>query len=128
MQGIRHHLIDVLDPAQDFSAGDFYTLARAAADDILRVCVVFSYILVLPSLYGRGVKASCGCKGIQFCGVGQSRGGRGLAVGLMPAGVLDALPTQPYQTQTERQDAHRGGRHRPLPPLVCTGKAKHATL
>ncbi len=36
-RGIPHHLIDVLDPEAEFSAGDFFTLARAAAGDILRV-------------------------------------------------------------------------------------------
>lgn len=36
-RGIRHHLIDVLDPTEDFSAGDFYRLARAATEDILQV-------------------------------------------------------------------------------------------
>ncbi|KAI7839677.1 hypothetical protein COHA_006486 [Chlorella ohadii] len=35
-RGIPHHLIDVLDPEAEFSAGDFFTLARAAAEDILR--------------------------------------------------------------------------------------------
>ena len=35
-RGIPHHLLDVLDPHQDFSAGDFFVLARAAAEDILR--------------------------------------------------------------------------------------------
>lgn len=36
-RGIPHHLIDVLDPEAEFSAGDFFTLARAAAEDILQV-------------------------------------------------------------------------------------------
>jgi tRNA dimethylallyltransferase len=36
-RGIPHHLLDVLDPAQDFSAGDFFVLARRAAEDILQV-------------------------------------------------------------------------------------------
>ena len=36
-RGIPHHLLDVLDPHQDFSAGDFFVRARAAADDILQV-------------------------------------------------------------------------------------------
>ncbi|PRW59253.1 tRNA dimethylallyltransferase 9 [Chlorella sorokiniana] len=35
-RGIPHHLIDVLDPEAEFSAGDFFTLARSAAEDILR--------------------------------------------------------------------------------------------
>ncbi|EFN51365.1 hypothetical protein CHLNCDRAFT_55198 [Chlorella variabilis] len=35
-RGIPHHLLDVLDPHQDFSAGDFFVRARAAADDILQ--------------------------------------------------------------------------------------------
>jgi hypothetical protein len=36
-RGIPHHLIDVLEPKQDFSAGDFYVLSRAAIEDILKV-------------------------------------------------------------------------------------------
>ena len=36
-RGIPHHLIDVLEPHQDFSAGDFYDLARPITDDILQV-------------------------------------------------------------------------------------------
>lgn len=38
-QGIPHHLLDVLSPREEFSAGDFYVLARRAAADILQVCV-----------------------------------------------------------------------------------------
>jgi len=38
-RGIPHHLIDILDPKQDFSAGDFYELSRAAIHDILQVQV-----------------------------------------------------------------------------------------
>lgn len=34
-QGIPHHLIDVLLPGDDFSAGDFYVRARAATEDVL---------------------------------------------------------------------------------------------
>jgi len=33
--GIPHHLIDILDPSEDFSAGDFFHKARQAAADIL---------------------------------------------------------------------------------------------
>jgi hypothetical protein len=36
-QGIPHHLIDVLPPTEEFSAGDFYERGRAAAEDILSV-------------------------------------------------------------------------------------------
>lgn len=36
-QGIPHHLLDVLDPSEDFSAGDFFVAARRAAEDILQV-------------------------------------------------------------------------------------------
>ena len=36
-RGIPHHLIDVLEPHQDFSAGDFYDLARPITDEILQV-------------------------------------------------------------------------------------------
>ncbi|KAI8466279.1 MAG: IPP transferase-domain-containing protein [Monoraphidium minutum] len=35
-QGIKHHLIDVLPPTAEFSAGEFYELGRKAAEDILR--------------------------------------------------------------------------------------------
>ncbi|KAL4419077.1 hypothetical protein ABPG77_002218 [Micractinium sp. CCAP 211/92] len=35
-QGISHHLLDVLDPSEDFSAGDFFVAARRAAEDILQ--------------------------------------------------------------------------------------------
>lgn len=35
MKGVPHHLLDILDPEEDFSAGDFYTKAREAAADIL---------------------------------------------------------------------------------------------
>lgn len=34
-RGIPHHLLDVFDPKDEFSAGQFYTLARAATSDIL---------------------------------------------------------------------------------------------
>jgi tRNA dimethylallyltransferase len=34
---VPHHLLDLLDPAADFSAGDFFEAARAAADDIIAV-------------------------------------------------------------------------------------------
>lgn len=34
-RGIPHHLIDVMDVMDDFSAGEFFRLARAAIDDIL---------------------------------------------------------------------------------------------
>lgn len=36
-RGIPHHLLDVLEPLSEFSAGDFFVRARAAADDVLRV-------------------------------------------------------------------------------------------
>eukprot|EP01024_Parvocaulis_polyphysoides_P033205 TRINITY_DN29585_c0_g1_i2.p1 TRINITY_DN29585_c0_g1~~TRINITY_DN29585_c0_g1_i2.p1 ORF type:complete len:236 (-),score=33.25 TRINITY_DN29585_c0_g1_i2:10-624(-) len=35
-QGIRHHLIDVLEADQEFSAGGFYEMAREATEDILK--------------------------------------------------------------------------------------------
>ncbi|KAK9915049.1 hypothetical protein WJX75_004116 [Coccomyxa subellipsoidea] len=35
-RGIPHHLLDILSPHEEFSAGDFYTLARAATADILQ--------------------------------------------------------------------------------------------
>jgi hypothetical protein len=36
-QGVPHHLIDVRDAKEDFSAGDFHDLARQAARDIISV-------------------------------------------------------------------------------------------
>jgi tRNA dimethylallyltransferase len=33
--GILHHLIDILDPSEEFSAGDFHDRAHAATRDIL---------------------------------------------------------------------------------------------
>jgi hypothetical protein len=36
-QGIPHHLIDVREHTEEFSAGDFHDLARAAARDIIKV-------------------------------------------------------------------------------------------
>eukprot|EP00890_Picochlorum_soloecismus_P003763 jgi/Picsp_1/4388/NSC_01894-R1_trna dimethylallyltransferase 9 len=35
-QGIPHHLIDIMDPKDDFSAGDFYYAARDAIEDIVK--------------------------------------------------------------------------------------------
>ena len=35
--GIPHHMLDILDPSDEFSAGDFYHAAREAAADILQV-------------------------------------------------------------------------------------------
>jgi tRNA dimethylallyltransferase len=34
-RGVPHHLLDALDPADDFSAGDFYDRARAQVDEVL---------------------------------------------------------------------------------------------
>lgn len=39
MQGIAHHLIDICDPTEDYSAGRFFTEARAATEEILSVCL-----------------------------------------------------------------------------------------
>lgn len=36
MDGVRHHCLDILDPEEEFSAGLFHRLARAAIDDILQ--------------------------------------------------------------------------------------------
>lgn len=36
-QGIPHHMLDILDPHDDFSVGHFYDLATKAADDIISV-------------------------------------------------------------------------------------------
>jgi tRNA dimethylallyltransferase len=36
-EDIPHHLIDILDPADEFSAGDFHSLGRKAAEDIIAV-------------------------------------------------------------------------------------------
>jgi tRNA dimethylallyltransferase len=35
--GVPHHLLDVLPPQAEFSAGDFHALGRAAAQDIIAV-------------------------------------------------------------------------------------------
>jgi hypothetical protein len=35
--GIPHHLIDILPPDAEFSAGDFHHLGRRAAEDIIQV-------------------------------------------------------------------------------------------
>ena len=43
MDGVRHHMIDVADPTEDFSVGRYVELADAAVQDILargRVCVI----------------------------------------------------------------------------------------
>ena len=37
MGGIRHHLLDIIDTSDEYSAGDFYHAAREAAADILQV-------------------------------------------------------------------------------------------
>ena len=34
MQGIKHHLIDVIDPSEEFSVSDFYEKATEAIKDI----------------------------------------------------------------------------------------------
>ena len=34
MQGVRHHLLDILEPTLEFSAGDFVKYAQEALDDI----------------------------------------------------------------------------------------------
>lgn len=36
-EGIPHHLIDIMDPSEEFSAGDFHKLGRQAAEDIISV-------------------------------------------------------------------------------------------
>ena len=36
-QGIPHHLIDIADPAEDFSAGKFFHMARQTTQEILQV-------------------------------------------------------------------------------------------
>lgn len=41
-EGIPHHLIDILDPAEEFSVGDFHSLGRKAAEDIIAVSVLLS--------------------------------------------------------------------------------------
>lgn len=35
MQGVRHHLIDIRDPWEEYAAGDFHDEARAAVADVL---------------------------------------------------------------------------------------------
>lgn len=41
-QGIPHHLLDVADPADDFSAGQFFREARTVTEEILQVCMLFN--------------------------------------------------------------------------------------
>lgn len=36
-RGITHHLLDILDPNEDFSAGEFFQRSRTAINDILEV-------------------------------------------------------------------------------------------
>ena len=36
-RGIPHHLLDILDPKEDFSAGEFFQRSRTAINDILKV-------------------------------------------------------------------------------------------
>lgn len=65
-RGIRHHLIDVIEPHCDFSAGDFYELARAATHDILRA----SYLTVGLQISDRHLG---GCSGVpDFLCLGRS--------------------------------------------------------
>lgn len=43
MDGVPHHMIDIVDPAEDFSVGKYVELADAAVQDILargKVCVI----------------------------------------------------------------------------------------
>lgn len=35
MQGVRHHLIDIIDPSREFSVAEFKTMATSAIDDII---------------------------------------------------------------------------------------------
>lgn len=37
MEGIPHYLINILDPIEDFSVNHFFTLARRATEDIIKV-------------------------------------------------------------------------------------------
>ena len=37
MQGIPHHLLNICDPTEEFSAGRFYDEAREATRDVLSV-------------------------------------------------------------------------------------------
>ena len=46
--GIPHHLIDILSPHEEFSAGDFFERARAATADILHVCYASATLYVSP--------------------------------------------------------------------------------
>ena len=48
--GIPHHLIDILSPHEEFSAGDFFERARAATADILQVCYASATRDVSPKL------------------------------------------------------------------------------
>lgn len=136
-----HHLIDVLDPAADFSAGDFYVLARAAAEDILRVGRAAGVIKPLFWLQGvvrrKGLLPAAwswaGCAGVAVpcCqGLGGKGGGSGggMAARECPCPLTPTLRPSipPHPHPTARQDAHSGRRHRLLPALVCARQARHA--
>ncbi len=44
---IPHHLLDILGPSQEFSAGDFFEAGRAATQAILQVSSITAYSLEL---------------------------------------------------------------------------------
>jgi hypothetical protein len=127
-RGIPHHLLDVLEPLSEFSAGDFFSRARTAADDVLQV--------------GRwGVRVWGGGSGVLMEGYRDSR--RVVRLSVLDKGsapqpaaccqwtCLAAQPCPlvlhlPGSRCAARAGAHRGRRHRILPALVCAGKAEHA--
>ena len=45
MGGIKHYLIDVLAPDEDFSAGVFVDMAKRAINEIVKNCLFFNKIL-----------------------------------------------------------------------------------
>ena len=59
-RGIAHHLIDILSPHEEFSAGDFYARARAAAADVLRVFLLPLTVWQCHRSYGT-MHALCVC-------------------------------------------------------------------
>ena len=42
--GIPHHLIDICDPSEEFSAGDFYDCARKITNEVLEVRISEAFL------------------------------------------------------------------------------------
>ena len=100
--GIKHHLLDIKEPGDDFSAGIFHDLAWEAVDQIVKVSACLEALEQWHSMSGVIMK--------------QGR-------------VLRLRNGQCHTTLAAgRQDAHSGGGHRALPRLVCEGQAWDAGL